>query len=493
MQAVSAQQRPLNYLYVSAIGAAFAVLTAWMLSLEPRYAFAGICGLLLTAASLTIAPHLADVVLVVIAFNLPFTGIEKTFFQTQYTTFVVPGVSVGLADICLAILYLWWFGRILITRTQGWPALRALDYFVLLFWLLHLLSLCSAASRSLTFLEVIRLGKLSLLYFYIAHNLQRRNLKWIAVGLFFALTLQTGIAMVQFQTGKLLGIGQTKGAEEKSYEQYTVDGFENVRRAEGTTFDSHALGLFCGMALLLPLALALTKDRPLWQRVISGVFFLIGVQGLALSFSRAGWVSCGFGALVAVILIVKNQYRTKWNRVIPALCMAVILGIAALTPVLSKVRQRLFEAPPELLTARVETIEMGLEMWRPVAWTGIGANNYMLGLERNFSIFEGNPYFIPAHNMLVFILVELGVLGIIGFAILSWAIIRAAWRSAHNNDLLVQSFAVALLGGFIAFQIEGFTDPIYVTNVTYFYLWFQLGMIGGLERLTASAAEETKC
>lgn len=485
MQASLTQNRSLYLLFAATAGCATAVGLMWLHTLEPRYTLAGLAGLLLGAAGLTLLRYLPEVLLTALAFNLPFTGIEKSFFLQNQTTFVVGGVAVGLAEICVLTLYLLWFGRIFIAKTQPLPSPRFLDWCILAFWLAHVISAYSAESRTLVAVEAIRLGKYALACFYIVHNLNRRNLPFLLAGIFFALTLETGIAAVQYKTGKLLGIGQTKGAE-KSYDQYSIDGFENVNRAEGTTFDSHALGLFCAMTLTAPLAVAVTRGMTTTARIVSAGVFLIGLQGLVISFARAGWVAFATAAGVTLFCIGLRQYRRSWTRAIPAIVVTLFLGAFALLPLIPKIRQRIVDAPVTLLTARVDTIEMGLDMWKPRALTGIGANNYMHALEREFSIFEGDPYFIPAHNMVVFILVELGILGLLAFALLSAGVVRAAWRAAKSSHPLSQCLAAALLGSFVALQVEGIFDPIYATNVTYFLVWFELGLIGGLERLTFS-------
>jgi O-antigen ligase len=322
------------------------------------------------------------------------------------------------------------------------------------------------------------------MYFYIAHNLRREHLKWLVAGVLFTIALQTSVAVVQHRTGTLMGIGRTKGSSDVQYEQYTVTNFESVRRAEGTTFDSHALGLFMSMSLTIPAAVALSSAVRRRWRLIAAAMLLVGLPALAVSFSRAGWAAFVAAALT---LLVCLAVWGRWRSIVVVCGLAASLGAATVLPFAPQIKQRLFEAPPELISARRETIEMALEIWKDSAWIGSGANSYMVALENRFSVFEGDPYFIPVHNMFVFVLSELGVAGAIAFLGLSLAAAAVNLRLLRTGDTLFGAFGAALLAALVALYVEGLTDPIYITNVTYALFWFQLGLSAGLARLIGAA------
>jgi len=462
------------------VALAFVVSRAW--NLEPRYLVVFVAGGCLAAVGLGLIAYIRSLLLYVLAFCLAFASIEKSFLVTTDSTFVTSGIAIGPSDLALIGLYALWFLGICVTRQERVPRLTTLDKWVFAFWAVHILSALNSVSPILTVYEVVRLGKYVLMYFYIAHNLEWPDLKWIVAGLLFTIALQSGIALVQAQTGRLMGVGRTKGAGDLQYEQYTVTNFESVRRAEGTTFDSHALGLFMAMSLTIPAVLALSPVvRREWRLIAAGML-LVGLPALAISFARAGWLA--FASAVAVILLCLASWQ-RWRRIAMVCGFGATLGVAAVLPFAGKIKQRLFEAPPELISARRETIEMALEIWRDSPWTGIGANGYMVALEKNFSIFEGDPYFIPAHNMVAFVLTEIGIVGLVVFTGFSIAAVLANRRLIRDGDTLVGAFGAALLASLAAFHVEGITDPIYATSVTYNLFWFLLGLTGGLTRLTA--------
>jgi O-antigen ligase len=286
---------------------------------------------------------------------------------------------------------------------------------------------------------------------------------------------------VQQRAGKLLGIGRTKGASELNYEQYKVANFEAYYRAEGTTFDSHAFALYLAMSLPIPLAIALAPRMRRNRRIIAGIVAVLGLPGLIASFARAGWTA--FAAACFVLVICLARWK-QWRTMFLTGAVITIVAVPALLPFAKAIRTRLFDAPPELVSARVETVEMAMEIWRDHLWTGIGANGYMRDLEKKLSIFEGDPYFIPPHNMVVLVMTETGIIGLAVFLGFSVSIIRMGWKTVGRQGNNAQGvLASAFLAAFIAFQVEGIFDPIYVTNVTYFLFWLQLGIATALHHM----------
>lgn len=463
----------------AALGGVVALAVSRLVNLEMRYFGALILGVLLLSAGMIVIGRIREILLYILAFNLAFTTIEKSFFISPDPTFVVSAVSVGLAELALAGLYVIWIGRILM-KQDPLPTPNVLDLCVLAFLAVHVLSLTSSLSPMLTMLEVVRLTKLSLLYFYLSRNVEKPHLKYIVAGILFAIAIQAVLGVYQHRTGRLMGIGRTKGAAIE-YEQYEVPGFETVRRAEGTTFDSHALGLFFSMTLPIAIMLALNRRVPKITRAIAAGGFGIGMSGLAISFSRAGWLS--FSVAVVVLFICLARWR-QWRLIVGAVALGVALALPFTFPFARYVKQRIFEAPRELMTIRVETLEMARELWRDASYTGIGANAYMVGLQDKLGVVEGEHWFVPAHNMVVMLLVEMGPLGVVSFMALSVVAAAFCWRVvARSEDPLLRSMAAALLAAVVALHVEGLTDPMYVTGVTYYLVWFELGLIGAVYRL----------
>lgn len=473
---------------IAILGLGLAALVSYALnSLEFRHAAALFASLILLAGAMCISRRARDFGLYLLAFNLPFTSIEKTFFLTTETTYVTPGVAVGLFEVLLVSLYLLWFVRIFVARSDRLPRPTRIDFWVLAFLAVHVLSLYNSTSRTLTVFEIIRLAKYAAAFFYIEHNLEWRQLKIVVAAILFSVTLQAGIGVVQVRTGKLLGIGRTKGASDLQYEQYTVKNFESYYRAEGTTFDSHAFGLYFALSLPLGLAALLSEKLKPTHRLVVAAASVAGLMGLMVSFARASWAA--FAAAALMIIICQMKWK-RWRTVGTSAVVLVMLGVPALVPFYRAIRQRLFEAPPELVTGRIETLQIAINLWKENLWTGSGANTYMRLLELKFSVFAGDPYFIPPHNMIIFVLSELGVLGLLVFLCFSISVWRMTWQVVSVRSDEVGVVAAGVFASFTALQVQGIFDPIYVTNVTYFLLWFTLGVGAAMWRMTFRDAKE---
>lgn len=471
-----------RFALIGGFGAAFAgVLQFTVFSFDLRYALTATAGIVLISCGMVSMSRGQDLPLYLLAFNLPFTSIEKSFFLSTDTTYVTPGFAVGLMELLMMVLYGIWFFRIVVSRQEELPRFTGIDWAVLLFLFAHLLSLYDSASRELTVLETIRLAKYGAAFFYLEHKLQRRHLRIVILALLMGVVLQTSLGIVQHRTGKLLGIGRTKGSSELTYEQYTVKGFESYYRSEGTTFDSHALGLYLAMALPVGVALAACPRTRTRSRVAVGAMVLVGLAGLAMTFARAAWMA--FGAALLVLLITELKWK-RGRSVLIGTIVFLVVAIPVLLPFTRMIKERLFEAPPELVTGRIETIEIAWDIWKRHLIVGCGANTYMRELEITKNILEGDPYFIPPHNMFVLIGTEMGVLGLVAFLVLSIAVARLNLQVIKARSDSVGALAAGVLAAFTAFQVEGIFDPIYATNVTYFLLWFVLGLGAALWRMT---------
>lgn len=472
----------------AALGAAMAIAVSRMLTLEFRYLAAAGVGIAMLAVAMVFVSRLRDLLFYLLAFNLAFTSIEKTLLRTESPTFVTPGIGVGLADLTLGLLYLIWIARILIKRDMP-PRVTGLDLWVLAYVGVHALSLLTSINASLTVFETIRVAKYALLYFFIAHNLRRYHIPYLIAGMLCALTIQASLGVVQQRTGRLMGVGRTKGAE-LSYEQYSVAGFEAVRRAEGTTFDSHAFGLYCALVLPIPIMLGVARGIHPYVRTLLAGGFVAGVIGVAISFSRAGWLATIVAALILAGCFVRWR---EWRLLGVGATAGVVLAVAFTIPFARQIKQRLFEAPPELIDARFETYETAYTLWKQSPYLGLGANTYMFAMESRMGVVEGDAYFIPPHNMLLLQLTELGPIGVLVFMGLTVSAIRRGWRVvSRGDDPVLRALAAALTAAVVVLHVEGLTDPIYVTNVTYYLFWFELGLLGGVYALATAAQRSSE-
>jgi O-antigen ligase len=297
--------------------------------------------------------------------------------------------------------------------------------------------------------------------------------------------LQIGFSAYERVTGNV-NIAAAKGnmASENVGSQYKVLGIENEIRVAGTTNDSHTLGLYYAMLLPLMFVLIVFKNTPRFMRLMAMLALGGGLVGLIITFSRSGWLAFAIAAMVAGGFVIFS-----WKRGKMVLAAVLVLFIATLfyPKGYEYVYRRVFEAPSELVTARVELMETAYELWKSSPIIGVGPGNYVEAFKAMNMVQEQALEGLPVHNSYLYTLAELGLLGFVGF----FGAILLSLRSAllvhrHETDL-AKAVALGLFAGFIGYLVDGLTDPMYRELPVYMQLWFAIGLVAALRRESDAA------
>jgi O-antigen ligase len=192
------------------------------------------------------------------------------------------------------------------------------------------------------------------------------------------------------------------------------------------------LGLM--LALSLPIAIyLLMRNKSKGNGLLCGTHIGLCLTALFLSGSRGGMIS----TVVAMSLFVLLFSRlARWQRtsVVALLAVGVMVGIA-LAP--QDTKDRFLDTATQIdqgtMTHRTVLWRAGLDVFRDHAWTGVGAGAYAPAIVRAVD------KLLVAHNSFLSILVELGVPGLLLFAVLLAGLFHCAWRfnSADRSLWLV--------------------------------------------------------
>lgn len=462
-------------------GAAFALLTWKVMSLEPRFivAVAGLVAVL--SVGMVFVSRLENFIVCATFFNIPFASFGKWMFLREVVT-VAKGITIGLAELLLLFGYLQWFCQIFVARVRALPPLGILDGLFAVVFVSQCLSLLGAPDRELAFFDVVYNLKFFLIYFYVAHKVERRHLRWIVALLLMGLLVESPIALYERISGNV-GIGRTKGdfGAGQFGGQYEVPGLEQIR-AEGTTKDSHTLGEY--FAMLLPLALVflvVENVRPLW-RVLLGVLTVAGLGGLVVTFSRAGWFSFLFAAMVVMGVVFFS-----WRR--GAAAAVVIFGALVLSIAYPKVYEyafnRIVEAPREIMQTRYDLNWTAIDIWSTNWLLGYGPGNYMEALTDPRINVLGEDW-LPVHNAFLYIASESGAFAAVAFFAMIGVAMKRCWRLRNDADVLVRGLAVAIVAGLFAYVLDGLTNPTFREAEPYTLFWTYLGLSVALTRISAA-------
>ncbi len=394
-------------------------------------------------------------------------------------------IFLYLSDIILAACFISWIlfdQRIVPRKTLIWPIIG------LFVWIL--ISLFHVKRIDLGIYQALRWAEILLLLSYLVSTFRFKSQFRRMLGILFITTVsQALLALWQFHVQHMIGftwLGEyiaplgTSGLSNIN----TTTG--QVIRAYGTFPHPNVLGAFLLLGLLVGLYFVSYGTKLKKILVSLSIFTLI--LGLFVSFSRIAWGGTILGAFAYLIYWLKNK---RYQEI---LIIAVVWIVSCAT---------IYIAYGEYLVIRIsETTKttvsitdrsyfnrQGINLIRanPVLGTGVG--NYITEMQEKKTL-EAWQY-QPPHNIFIFTAAELGVVGLLLFALIIFEIFVTA-NKQQGSDL---KFLLLTLG--LVFILLGQFDHYFAT-IQQGRLMFTLaiGMLAALPNLAndriASSAPSTK-
>lgn len=201
-------------------------------------------------------------------------------------------------------------------------------------------------------------------------------------------------------------------------------------------------------------------------------FLLLTSAALLFSKSRGGWL--GFGAMGA-ILALKNRQT--------ALLLVLVLGLAVTAvvniPSLASRAQSIVSLTVSSNLTRLYIWSSAVKMFVDHSWLGVGPGAFFY----NYPKYEHPEIperhsFPHAHNAVLNVLVENGVLGFLAFTALALELGLRSWRLLHRPDWLGVGAAAALAGVAVQAQVD-VTVNVFETGMAF---WFLVGLVAALAR-----------
>jgi O-antigen ligase len=227
-------------------------------------------------------------------------------------------------------------------------------------------------------------------------------------------------------------------------------------------------------SLLLPIALALVaviESRRAFVRIVAALCLLALGAGIAVASSRGAFV-----AIVAMLIYLLIRSR---KRLLIAGVAIASLGVAIAS--YSNVIQRFGEAAATGGAGRLEIWKIGLASFLRHPLLGAGFGNFPIAYNRVFltvSITKNMYWGQAPHSNVVWVAVELGLLGLAAFLYAWWAQYRSLRSIGPDNPL--HSLRIGLEAALVAI----FVASLFLGTLTYKYLW----LVFMLMALTRSAA-----
>jgi O-antigen ligase len=208
-----------------------------------------------------------------------------------------------------------------------------------------------------------------------------------------------------------------------------------------------------------------------WKR-FGGTWLLITGSALAVMFSKGSYLALATLVVVAVITV------PRWRIAIGVAVVAAVLvatqiplAMQRLATVASSIggREQIFGATVNILRAH------------PIFGIGLGGYSYQ---------FRGATPEIYPHDIWLTFWVELGILGVVAFALILFGLLWRGWRAWPLTDGLYRSVLWGVLGALVLWTVHGLVDSPYWKNDMSTEFWLlaavQLVILRAVKRPAAS-------
>lgn len=252
-------------------------------------------------------------------------------------------------------------------------------------------------------------------------------------------------------------------------------------RATGVFNDPNFLGSFAAMMLCVALAMLITAGRPA-LRILAGAAVAVLVGALALSMSRGAWI----GAFVGVIMVLWTARSRRRQLVLGGLgsvgvaAAALSLAPGGVSALLLGRLQTLGATTNDPREGRPAIYQFAFSEVARQPLVGIGPGNFGLDSSNN-TAYADPVYAVHAHNTLLTVAVEAGVMASLALAAFGLALALMAWRrfrelrrSGMQIDAIRLSGVLAALG---AFAVHGLFDYTLINPIISALAWTLLGFV----------------
>ncbi len=240
-----------------------------------------------------------------------------------------------------------------------------------------------------------------------------------------------------------------------------------IRRAGGSYANPNHFAAL--LELLIPVGVATVlvgRVKPL-ARILLGYCVLVLLVGVALSFSRGGWLGLAVGLLVVILPLVSNRdYR--WPA---AICLAILLvGGSVLVfknPFMRERLQQSHDLNPEARNSRPHIWRAAWGMWQDHRVYGVGPAHFSERFKQ-YRTWQAHGEPERAHNDYLDALADWGAAGVavavVPWVLLGYGVLRTLRQVRRDpGDIEVKrssryAFVLGATGGLLALLVHSVVD-----------------------------------
>lgn len=231
-------------------------------------------------------------------------------------------------------------------------------------------------------------------------------------------------------------------------------GLSGLSRANG--FYGHPMTLGGWLCIFLPLLLIEFFERKLLGKYywLAGLAFCICSAGLVFNATRGAWLAV---SIVCAVLLIYYMFKNKRNLAVSIIFVVLISTVLVNNP---KFMHRLDTIDDfdkyQSNTERILMWQSAWNMFKDHPILGVGLGQYKENYQQKYISPEAKePQLSHAHNNLLQMLAENGIVGFVGFAIMFGYIIfknLIDWFRTKNI------YALMLVSATVCLLLQGFTE-----------------------------------
>ncbi len=229
----------------------------------------------------------------------------------------------------------------------------------------------------------------------------------------------------------------------------------------------------------IPLALALIASGKRWARILGAVALAPLLLLIALLQSRGAGFALALGLAVYVTL-----YRRWFLPLIPLLILGGLwLNSTLPNPVSLQAPYEISSSSPLTFESRRHIWSQAIQQLEVSPWVGVGVGGFSFVREENPGSNAQAVVYNHAHNLVLQVALDTGLLGAATFVVCLGYAIAAAWRSTRASDSR-RALAIGILSAFVIILSHGLFDTIYWATKPAIFLWGMAGLALALARVS---------
>lgn len=397
-------------------------------------------------------------------------------FWAAITTIIVTSlvIVVNVNDSTLLKLPFLFTGVIILLALWGRNALRnggeellltKIHWMLFLFLLLSLLSLSQAINTELAVRALVQQACYVVLFMAGFQSCaEERTRRWFRRAIIVLTAITCLVGVLQSLSPSLFGLTQVYGTRR------VISTFGNA-----TYFSAY-------LVFVIPILFSelLTAKKYSSRQMFLVVIFLTSLYLLIMTEARSSWIAF----LVCGVLFIYLQFPSKNMRwaMVGIFIIAIIIILSLFPSVIEQRLQSIIDLSPTSSLMRRFVIYEGV--WRafldaPLLGHGIGNFIVFLPVYRSpdYWMSQAEDVVPHAHNELLEVLSETGLLGFLCWGVLMYFLVRTLWRAIHTTSNTGRTLFIGYFCGLFAILVDNLGSMSLRTVPVAALFWFTFGVV----------------